>query len=356
MRHSCRSFVALAVLAAVLTGCSSQAGATVGGAESLVSQGMEKINEGDYELALELFDSAIGKDAESAEAYRGRGIVLYHRGAYDEAIAAFEKALELFGNSNDNLSADTMKYYAECLYETGRYEEAVVTYNKLIDNAGGDVRYLYYMRGSAYVKLHNENQAVLDYEKALEGGSDNYGMCSSMYECFMSEGYEDRARSYLIRLLNSNTDDRFYVGKIYYRLGEYDKAMEYLKTAYNLGETGAIYYLALCMEATGQAGISDLYESHIEAYPVEYGVYNQYAAYLINSGNYEKALSVIKKALSAAGENLDADVRGGLMFNEGVCYEYLGDFSEALKIFEEYVKMFPDDRTAYREYQFLLSR
>lgn len=342
--------------AVVMSGCAAKAGGSVSSASSLVAQGMDKITEGDYSLALELFESAIQTDSEVASAYRGRGIALFHQNNIIAAEEAFFKAMELYGQNYGAEQLDTMKYYADCLYKLGRFEESVANYDILLDKTSGDQAYLYFMRGSAYVKLHNENQAVIDYEKALKGNENNYDMCDSMFECFMSEGYEERARSYLMRLLNGSSDDKLYIGKIYYRLGEYEKAQDYLKTAYNTGVTEAVYYLALCMEATGQAGITDLYVRHMDKFPEDCMVYNQYASYLINSGNYSKALEIIEQGLKVGGENIASDVRAGLMYNEGVCNEFLGNFAKAREIFKEYVELYPNDANAYREYQFLLSR
>ena len=45
-----------------------------------------------------------------------------------------------------------------------------------------------------------------------------------------------------------------------------------------------------------------------------------------------------------------------LSFNEIVAYEHLGDFKQAFVLMENYLKNYPDDVQARREYQFLSSR
>ena len=74
--------------------------------------------------------------------------------------------------------------------------------------------------------------------------------------------------------------------------------------------------------------------------------------YLIKRFKYTEALEYISKGLeSAKGETKKA-----LLYNQAICYEYLGDFSKALDLFESYVKDYSDDTKALREYTFLKSR
>ena len=45
-----------------------------------------------------------------------------------------------------------------------------------------------------------------------------------------------------------------------------------------------------------------------------------------------------------------------LSFNEIITYEYLGDFERAKALMDYYVKNYPDDGQARREYDFLVTR
>ncbi len=45
-----------------------------------------------------------------------------------------------------------------------------------------------------------------------------------------------------------------------------------------------------------------------------------------------------------------------LSFNEIVAYEYLGDYRQASILMENYLKNYPDDAQAKREYEFLSTR
>jgi hypothetical protein len=44
------------------------------------------------------------------------------------------------------------------------------------------------------------------------------------------------------------------------------------------------------------------------------------------------------------------------MFNQIAAYEYTGNFKQATVLMEEYLKKYPEDEEAKREYEFLKSR
>ena len=52
----------------------------------------------------------------------------------------------------------------------------------------------------------------------------------------------------------------------------------------------------------------------------------------------------------------DTSLQQSLRFNEAVAYEYLADFETARELMEAYLKDYPNDAEAEREYQFLKTR
>lgn len=347
---------ALLLCAGVITGCNNNRTTVASGALKLSSQGMSLIEEGKFDDAIMCFDSSIAEDVNNREAYRGKGIALFNQCKYSDAIEQFNKAIEISKNEFDDIRLDAMKYCAKANYNLGLYKEAIVLYSSIIDKSSDGIGEAYFRRGSSYAMLQNENQAVLDYEQAIERLGTGYEICGQMYDVMMKAGYADRAQSYLRRLINNgDNSDKLFIGSVYYRLEEYEKAIDYLKSAYNLGETSAIYYLTLCMEKTNQVNTAEVYEQHITKYPDEAGVYNQYAAYLINTKEYDAALKIIGSAKKIAVD-YDETIKAGLLYNEGVCLEFMGRFDEAREVFKKYVESYPGNAAAEREYEFLLSR
>lgn len=321
--------------------------------EYIVYLGMAQMNANDLQAAKESFELAVTYDDECKGAYRGLGILKYRQSDFEGAIKYFSQAMDLAGKKTDETDIDVLRYYGDCCYETGDYEQAVEIYTDVIKDGSNSVMAdAYYRRGCAYVKLDDENNAALDFEKSLDYEDDNYGMCCGMYQIFCDAGYTERGESFLRRMLSAEHDELL-AGKIYYKLGEYDKAAENLTIAYDNGESEAAYYLALTYEATGDDYNADnLYQEYLGKHPSDAYIYNQYGAYLIGLRKYDKAIVYLEAGLDIG----DEDVNQSLLYNQAVCYEYLRDFDKAKTLFEEYLNKYPGDKKARKEYEFISSR
>ena len=66
----------------------------------------------------------------------------------------------------------------------------------------------------------------------------------------------------------------------------------------------------------------------------------------------EEALSAFRSAANAGNNGMER----ALEFNQIVAYEYTGNFKQAAVLMEAYLKKYPDDEAALREYEFLKSR
>ena len=100
------------------------------------------------------------------------------------------------------------------------------------------------------------------------------------------------------------------------------------------------------------ADADKLYQEYLGKHPNDAFIYNQYGAYLINRGKYANALVYIETGIELG----DSDAMQGLMYNQAVCYEYKHDYDKARDAFEEYLKSYPNDKAARKEYDFLMTR
>ena len=369
------------VTALLLSGCGLSS-------EQLIDTGIESYNNGEYSDAENFFQSAISKDDSKADyyiylgmaqieckeygeamdslnkalslnssdagVYRYLGIACYmQNGACDEAIEYFTKAVELSSTGTD-IKVDSLKYLAACQCSLKNYGEAIEIYTELIDNCSSSEKaQVYYLRGCVYIEQDEINNAVLDFEESVKLDDSDYQTFCNMYNKLNEAGYEDRAQSYLKRLLDNESTDAITLGKTYYILGDYENAVRNLKKAYNDGNTEAAYYLAMSYEAQNNYTDADsLYQEYMSKNSSEQEIYNQYGAYLINREKYDSALVYIETGLELDSQN----ARQQLRFNQIVCYEYLGDFEKACSLMEEYIKDYPADDIAAREYEFLKTR
>ena len=72
----------------------------------------------------------------------------------------------------------------------------------------------------------------------------------------------------------------------------------------------------------------------------------------LNVPAYEEAL----KAFQAGLKCEDTSLHQSLRYNEAIAYEFLADFDTAKKLMAAYLKDYPNDETAKREYEFLKTR
>ncbi|MCI9216126.1 MAG: tetratricopeptide repeat protein [Dorea sp.] len=88
--------------------------------------GMENLENGQYEEAIEQFEAAIEQEYSVGDSYRGIGIAKWETGDYEGAVSAFETALE-------NGSAEDGTVYhllGSCKMQMGDWLSAIEYYEK----------------------------------------------------------------------------------------------------------------------------------------------------------------------------------------------------------------------------------
>ena len=106
------------------------------------------------------------------------------------------------------------------------------------------------------------------------------------------------------------------------------------------------------MEQKDTANARSMFQQYVSQAENGAKGYNGLALCDIADGDYDSALSNISSGISAA----DAEDMQSLLFNEMVVYEKKLDFATALQKAEEYMNMYPDDKTAKKELAFLKTR
>ena len=96
-------------------------------ARASLKKGLNLIDTGDYQQALQVFEKMI-REGESAEVYYNIGYIKTSQGKYDEALAAFEKATQL-----DRLFAKAYEAMGRIYRRLGRYDTAEQCLQKAAD-------------------------------------------------------------------------------------------------------------------------------------------------------------------------------------------------------------------------------
>lgn len=114
-----RKWILAVVLAGVmvLTGCAKN-----------IDNGLTALEAGNYEVAKSSFENEIAKGKNLDEAYRGLGIACFELEEYEEAVEAFELAVQ-------NETEETATLYGmmgACYMELGEYEKSLDVYTKAL--------------------------------------------------------------------------------------------------------------------------------------------------------------------------------------------------------------------------------
>ena len=72
----------------------------------------------------------------------------------------------------------------------------------------------------------------------------------------------------------------------------------------------------------------------------------------MKQGEYQLALEAFQTAMNIENNGM----MQVLQFNEIVAYEFLSEYQKAAVLMDNYIKMYPDDEAAKREYEFLKTR
>lgn len=288
------------------------------------------------------------------DAYRQYGINCIENGNYDDAVDAFQKALNQSVGSVGEEELDICYYKAKAQYLSGDTDGAMETYTAIIDyNGDSDA---YYLRGCLYFAQNDSDKGMADFKKALKDDSKNYELYIGVYETLSKYGMADQGNEYLqeaLKIEAKKADDYMQVGRIYTILGDYDNAVKNLQKAIDEKLVKANYYMG---EAYQKQGDNDSAQKYFQTYldsgeADTYDLMNMGQAQM-DDGNYDTAITYFQTALDMESVPNKQQIMKAMI----IAYEYSGDFATAKSQMEEYMKEFPDDQDASREYQFLETR
>lgn len=337
-------------MAAGLSGCGARPS---GGA--LTKQGMAAVEALDYAGALELFEQAISAGEDALPLYRGAGMAYMGLAQYEQAVKAFDEALNRADGKMPETVKDLLMYKASAQFRLKDYEGTASSCDQLTES-GEETADAFYLRGASYLCLGYQDRAREDFDRAVALTPDDYPLYLNIYESYETQNLSGIGDEYLQTALNiapEDAEDYYCIGQIYYYLEQYDRAQNALITP--MGEEylpamnlmGRVY---LAQEDYGHA--LNIYETIREKFGESGESCNGLALCSLAAGEYGQALQYIQEGLALD----DEDARQELLFNEVVAYERMLDFSTAQAKAREYVSLYPTDETGQRELEFLNTR
>lgn len=134
--------------------------------------------------------------------------------------------------------SESKKYYkqAEAFRELGKYDEAIVAYQKAIE-ADPNYASAHYGLGLSYEQLNKFEEARKQYQKTLElnpvdSDAQRRLLCVEGKQAFNNQNYKEVINKFQeIGEALLSADEKFMIGKAYYEEGVYDKAVSLLQIA-----------------------------------------------------------------------------------------------------------------------------
>lgn len=339
--------VVYGVLAGLLmTGCGSE--------NTYLTEGMQYIQELDYSSALESFAKVDEAGEDEKLLARAQGIAYMGLTRYEEAEECFLEALSCSNGLVEDVDYDINLYLAAVYIKTGQYEKAQEIYDAILALRPEEEEVLF-LRGSVRLKLGEYTMAKEDMDRVVALDGKNFERIIRIYETMAEGGYKDTGQGYLTDALQTYEKEMSYFdkGRMYYYMGEYQKAYLALEEAKEEGGVEAYLYLGMAYEATGDYNYAtSVYQSYLTKVGGDAQMYNRLGLCEMKKGEYENAL----EAFAAGLELGDATMKQTLLFNQIVAYEYLGEFEQAAALMKSYLTAYPDDTEAMREYDFLSTR
>ena len=301
-----------------------------------------------------LFAGCAKERQQDQEAYRIYGISCMDEGNYEEAVQAFQMALNQSRGHVGAEEIDICYYKAQAQFEQCLCEDAITTYTAVIDYKGyGEA---YFLRGCAYMKMGQPDLASSDFSAAVDKNPSDYELYMRIYDVLSGNGREAEADVYLDHALEIRGDrasDKKMKGRIYMLQGDYDNAILLLKDAVAKGDLEANFYLGEAYTLYGDSEMAEAsYQAYVNSDIVDCeGLYGM-GVRRMEKGDYLGAVTYLTQAY----EMEEVTNRQQLMRSLMIAYEYAGDFASAADLMEEYVKLYPSDEAAVREHVFLMTR
>ena len=321
---------------------------------SYTEQGMAAIQALEYEEALNCFRNAQDEGEDEQLIYRGMGLAYMGLTQYGDAVTYLEEALHIGGSRVEDVDFDINYYLATAYFKDGRAQDAINAYSAILSLRPRE-KNAYYLRGCVKLSQGDFEGAQADFSEAVALDKTDYDQMIRIYMALEEYGYKDAGMGYLQNALmeNEKSISDYDMGRICYYMGDYENARNYLTKLKTTTDYGAALYLGRTYEALGDYNYaSDIYAAYTENDQSKAEIYNQLGLCRMKMEEYELALEAFKAAMNIE----DNGMMQTLKFNEIVTYEYMRDYKTAAALMNSYLRSYPDDETAKREYEFLQTR
>ena len=180
-------------------------------------------------------------DGSDAGAHNNLGVLYYNKGMYEDAVAAFARALEL-----DPKMQVAQRNLEVAYFHTGYYDRRVAELRDRL-RAHPDDRDARWELGRAYAAIGDGKEAVAEFNAILEYAPNDIGAIVQLGLAEKANGDLEKAQSWLDRALALDEKSPLvhqYIGEVLYNRGLNDQALDALHRSIELSpENADAHYL-----------------------------------------------------------------------------------------------------------------
>lgn len=342
-RHMKSILICLALM--VLTGCGNKE-------EKPINAVYASIEAMAYEEALAQLEAIEADRSNRQEIARLTGICQMGLGDYEAAVEALETALSYNDGFVHEADYDINQYLAVAYYNLEKFEDAEHVYSAIAALKPKDAQ-VHFSHGVTLLELGDYEAGREAFDRAVSLEPTNYNRIIDIYKAFYKYGYAALGMEYVEEAMeNQESMSDYDKGRMFYHVGKYNEAVTVLEKLDKKKYEDVSLYLGMCYEAMGDYNYAaSVYNGGLEN-STNPALYNQLGLCQMKRGAYEEAL----KAFQAGLQCEDVSLRQSLRYNEAIAYEFLADFETAGELLDAYLKDYPNDEAAQREYEFLKTR
>ena len=270
-----------------------------------------------------------------------RGNTLYNLSRFEEALAAYEKAISLRSDY-----AEVWQEKAKTLYELKKYQESQAAYDRAIE-LKPEYLEAWTGRGYALDKLQQSQEAIASFENALKIQPDYPQAWEGRGDALLdSQRYEEAIASYEKAVqFQPNLYRAWYNrGQAYQKLKQYDRAVESYQKAVEIKfDNSEVWYDLgnVFLELNKNQEAFEAYEKAVRFQPNFYQAWYSKGIALLKMRRHEEAAAAYEKAVKLKPNYYQA------WYNLGWSYHELRKYEQAIECYNKALDLNPKESQAW---------
>jgi soluble lytic murein transglycosylase len=266
---------------------------------SPLSEGKDALFAGDYDLAIEIFNSVVQESSQPGDTPAALLGLAQTRIRQGDCPAALEDIHKIINDYSDSYERANAQYFlGECLEKDEKYLEAAQAYARYLDFRPGLIDTLINEKtGDAYFAAEQYNQAVTAYNAAMPsaGTTATNRLKIKVAKSLKAQGYVTEATTLLLEIYdspNSNDYDKaaanLLLGQVYLSIQEPEQAYARFKDSVEKFPLAYDSYSALSALVDANIEVNDYQRGLVDYYAGQYGLaIDAFKREVLNNPNHE---------------------------------------------------------------------